>query len=133
MAARDAGAPESLPASNRAQVRVDVLRNSHSPLFFNQSYFADIRQDAGVGNQIVVVQATDADEAVTSAPKTSFLPFEYLKLLPRLFFLQNDFKTIRYSIVGDDSAPDFFEVNAESGQVRLSASIANELTELYRV
>ena len=64
VAARDRGEPDSLPSSNRAQIRVDVLRNSHSPLFFNQSYFAEIRQDAGTGNQIAVVQASDADEAV---------------------------------------------------------------------
>ena len=47
--------------------------------------------------------------------------------------LQRDFSVITYSIVGDDTAPDFFEVNTESGQVRLAASVADELTELYRV
>ena len=64
--AYDLGEPAARRSSNRAQVRVDVVRNENTPLFFNDSYRAELRQDAGVGSQVALVRATDADQAVSS-------------------------------------------------------------------
>ena len=48
-------------------------------------------------------------------------------------FFQDDFKTLKYAIVGDDSAPEFFEINAENGQIKTRGSLDRENNELYRV
>ena len=73
MEAYDLGEPTTRSSSNRAQVRVDVVRNENRPLFFNASYDVGLRQDAGVGSQVVVVQAADADQAVSDTSASQAL------------------------------------------------------------
>lgn len=52
---------------------MDVVRNENRPLFFNASYDVGLRQDAGVGSQVVVVQAADADQAVSDTSASQAL------------------------------------------------------------
>ena len=47
--------------------------------------------------------------------------------------LQKDFSTITYVIAGDDTAPMYFAVNPESGQITTKASLENDDIETYRV
>lgn len=62
--ARDQGLPTSQESSNRAQVTVNVIRNEHSPMFFESSFDETIRQDAPVGSSLLTLAAQDADTAV---------------------------------------------------------------------
>ena len=50
-----------------------------------------------------------------------------------MFILQEDFRTLTYSLIGDDTAPQYFDVNSESGQIRTKISLELDSTELYRV
>lgn len=70
--AKDSGLPTTRSSTNRARVTVTVVRNNNSPIFFNTSYSATIRKDAQVGSQVVVVQATDQDQAVSELISTRF-------------------------------------------------------------
>lgn len=54
-------------------------------------------------------------------------------MLTLLVCWQDDFRTVEYALIGDDSAPQFFEVNAQTGQITTSSSLERETTELYRV
>ena len=50
----------------RASIRVTVVRNENSPVFFNDTYTVTIRQDVPSGTQIATVRAQDADTAVST-------------------------------------------------------------------
>ena len=50
----------------RATVNVVVVRNENSPVFFNDTYNVNIRQDVPSGTQITIVQARDVDTAVST-------------------------------------------------------------------
>ena len=38
-----------------------------------------------------------------------------------------------YSLIGDDDSTQFFQIDPNSGQIKLKASIADQVAELYRV
>ena len=53
---------------------------------------------------------------------------------PRVSCLvQEQFGEVRYRVIGDDSAPGFFSVSAESGQVSVSRSVQGDTEIQYRV
>ena len=58
-------------------MRVRVVRNENNPIFFEDVYNAEIRQDAPSGTSVVTVQARDDDTAVshmiTSQPPLSIV------------------------------------------------------------
>ena len=45
----------------------------------------------------------------------------------------DSFGVIRYRIIGDDSAPSYFEINADSGEIRLKESLAEDTRTEYQV
>lgn len=47
--------------------------------------------------------------------------------------MQEDFKTISYKVIGDDLAPDLFEINGDTGEIRVKTSLDIDTEELYRV
>lgn len=47
--------------------------------------------------------------------------------------LQDQFGLVRYRMIGDDSGPNFFEVNPDSGQVNLISSVEGDTLSEYRV
>ena len=57
----------------------------------------------------------------------------HVEMLWLVVGLQKDFSTITYEIVGDDTAPMYFAVNPESGQITTKATLENDDVELYRV
>lgn len=67
--AYDKGEPESKESTNRARVDVKVIRNEYDPIYFEQTYSANLRGDAPSRTPVTTVLATDADTAVM----TSFL------------------------------------------------------------
>ena len=64
ISSKDAGRPTVRESSNRAHVTVDVVRNQHDPIFFEDSYAATIRKDLPNGASVITVAAQDADTAV---------------------------------------------------------------------
>lgn len=46
---------------------------------------------------------------------------------------QSPFKDVTYSLLGDDSATDYFEINAETGRIRVSRDIKADVTTDYQV
>ena len=48
-------------------------------------------------------------------------------------FPQDPFKKITYSIIGDDSAPVFFDINKDSGRITLKSSVNGDDQTQYKV
>ena len=77
------------------------------------------------------------------ATKTFTEPSDFLFLRKRCFVsckyvaiqynFQDDFRTIEYGLIGDDTAPLFFDINAQTGQITTSSPLERETTERYRV
>ena len=57
----------------------------------------------------------------------------FMPQIYQLYILQTDFRVIEFRIIGDDSSPDFFEVNKQSGQIKTKARLDREAEEMYRV
>ena len=85
-----------------------MIRNENAPIFFDSSYEVTIRQDLKEGSQVAALEAEDADTDPT-------------------------FSNVKYAIIGDDTAPTYFVMNAESGQITVQSSLEMDLAELYRV
>lgn len=45
-------------------VTVNVKRNQAAPLFFNQTYYKEISEEMNIGQEVLTVQANDADTEV---------------------------------------------------------------------
>ncbi|KAI0235644.1 Cadherin-99C [Lamellibrachia satsuma] len=108
ISAKDKGLPTPRLATNRATVKIKVIRNKNAPIFFHDSYSASLAQNKPVGTAVKKVEAKDGDTA-------------------------RDFKTITYKIIGDDTAPTYFAVNPESGQITIKATLESDIVELYRI
>lgn len=65
-------------------------------------------QNQQIGNRIAQVQAEDADSA-------------------------DSFGTIRFRIIGDDSAPEYFDIDPVSGDIRLKESVVEDTRTEYQV
>ena len=48
-------------------------------------------------------------------------------------FFQDPFRRIRYTMIGDDSAPTYFTVNEGNGELRLKASVNDDKETAYKV
>ncbi|KAI8794949.1 protocadherin Fat 4, partial [Biomphalaria glabrata] len=81
---------------NKANVKVIVLRNLLSPIFFNETYRVTIPENQGVASSIIKVSATDAD-------------VKYNKLV--------------YSIVGDQTAASYFNIDPNDGTIKLTQAL----------
>ena len=104
--ARDFGNPPQ--TSDAAQVNVEVFRNLNEPRFERDEYPVTIPQTTDVTSTIVQVRAGDSD--------------------PR-----EQFGDVKYRVLGDDSAPNFFAVDETSGDVTLQTSVADDTETTYRV
>ena len=47
--------------------------------------------------------------------------------------IQTDFKTVRYAVIGDDTASKYFEIDDEEGILSIRRKLENDKLELYRV
>jgi protocadherin Fat 4 len=48
-------------------------------------------------------------------------------------FHQEPFNKISYKIIGDDTAPNYFRIDANNGQISISNNLANDGTWEYKV
>lgn len=102
----DNGIP-SRSANNFASVEINVIRNTQPPFFINTPYDTSIEYTANAGLEVFTATARDNDVA--------------------------PYNTITYSLIGDGDAPAFFNIDANTGVVRLSQRILQESTSQYRV
>ncbi|KAK3608192.1 hypothetical protein CHS0354_039207 [Potamilus streckersoni] len=90
---------------------VNVLRNLQPPVYFNTSYYVQLREGVPIGTSVVQVSATDSDA-------------------------NSNFNQITYRIVGDDTAPNFFTVISSgslAGWIITSGNLATDLTDTFRI
>ena len=66
------------------------------------------KQNQQTGNRIAQVNAADEDS-------------------------DDSFGVIRYRIIGDDTAPTYFEIDSSSGEIRLKQSLADDTKTEYQV
>ena len=107
--AKDLGDP-SQESENSATVVVTVDRNKNRPEFVDpETYEKTIQETLGGGNEVLRINVRDKDT-------------------------QEPFNDIRLSVIGDDSAPSFFEINPE-GQVKIrnEANLASDRLTDYTV
>ncbi len=107
--ARDRGSPslESTPAS----VTINVQRNDNPPVFTSEPYITNLREDASVNDPVFTVNAVDTDIV---AP----------------------FNTIQFSLIGDDTAPVYFDIRQidnNNAQIFLKAPVLNDDKTTYIV
>ncbi|KAK3089813.1 hypothetical protein FSP39_006721 [Pinctada imbricata] len=102
----DNGSPQL--TSNTVQVTINIRRNQFPPTFQNEPYSRAITSSAGPGTSIITVTATDAD---------TFAPFN----------------VVTYSIIGDDTAPNLFNINSVSGFISMSNNINTDGSSFYQI
>ena len=94
-----------------ATVTVIVVRNRNTPSFSNLPARISTNQTVAAGTRIFVVEGRDEDN-------------------------KSPFNNLKYSIIGDDNAPNFFAIN-ETGQVfirsDLRAGSGSETTYSVRI
>ena len=95
-------------SSEPASVRIRVARNNRDPRFENEPYRKDITREFQNNGEILTVRATDADT-------------------------KNPFNKITYSIIGDDTAPVYFNIDANSGRITLKSSVNGDDQTQYKV
>ncbi|XP_071105610.1 protocadherin Fat 4-like isoform X2 [Haliotis cracherodii] len=107
--ARDHGSPslDSTPAS----VTINVRRNDFPPVFNNEPYTTDLREDASVNDTVFTVNAVDRD-------------------------LVAPFNTIKFTLIGDDTAPVYFDIRQtdnNNSQIYVKAPVLNDDKTTYIV
>ena len=53
--------------------------------------------------------------------------------MSHIFLLQQPFNRVSYSIIGDDSAPAYFSISEENGEIRVKSSLAADTATSYTV
>ncbi|KAJ8319080.1 hypothetical protein KUTeg_004171 [Tegillarca granosa] len=96
-------------ANNNASITVNVIRNQHTPYFLNEPYRKDLEQNIGPGVFVLKISANDDDQAGTP------------------------FSQVKYRIIGDDSAPTFFGINENTGDITISQTLGGTNTNQYSV
>lgn len=105
----DRGRPQRKESNNNAQITIQVLRNQNSPIFFNSSYYALIKEnEISTDRLITTVAASDQDT------------------IP-------DFNTLKYNIIGDDKSINFFKIRNDNGEIRIARNFINDPAELYKI
>ncbi|XP_046583166.1 protocadherin Fat 4-like isoform X2 [Haliotis rubra] len=90
-------------------VTVLVTHNQNTPFFINEPYRRDLQRTLGAGTGVLTVQAEDRDD-----PSTIF-------------------GQIRYTLIGDDQAPNFFSINPTSGLIEISNALGQTSDNLYQL
>ncbi|KAL5018742.1 hypothetical protein ScPMuIL_004464 [Solemya velum] len=105
---RDDGKPSRFAVSE-ASVTVNIIRNDNTPYFLNIPYFKNVDQTLNQGVSILTATARDNDPGNTP------------------------FGTVRFMLVGDDSAPTYFSIDEQSGLIRVKQSLQAETTDEFRI
>ena len=56
-------------------------------------------------------------------------PFMSINIL----LFQNPFNVLQYSIIGDDAAPTYFQIDSTTGVITMRQSISSDPTDIYTV
>ena len=102
--ASDGGSP---PLTDTATIEVRVQRNLRAPSMREDEYVTKIRETQPLGVDFVRIDATDADN-------------------------QSPYRDVSFRMVGDDVAREFFDVDAESGQVVVVKDLRDDATKRLR-
>ncbi|CAG2241920.1 unnamed protein product [Mytilus edulis] len=89
-------------------VTVNVKRNQAAPLFFNQTYYKEISEELNIGQEVLTVQANDADTEAS-------------------------FRTITYSIAAssDHGVDTYFSIVPNTGRINVKAGLASSNSIFY--
>lgn len=102
------GDQEGRVNQNTATLTINVIRNQFTPRFLNEPYVVEINENIGTTTSIYQVTAVDDDPV-------------------------NTFERVTYQVTGDSNAPAFFSVNANTGQIFLSQSLASNSDVTYNL
>ncbi len=103
----DNGFPQK-NSSSPARVRVRITRNRNKPRFDGGEYDKAIPETQEVGSSVMDINAQDSDA-------------------------EGPFKTITYSLIGDDASPTFFEIEPDSGLIKVKRDLKSENVDFYNV
>ncbi|XP_060080745.1 protocadherin Fat 4-like, partial [Ylistrum balloti] len=90
---------------NTLTLTINILRNDFTPYFTSDSYVADLQQSVQVGDLLFTVTGADSDSVKPP--------------------LASPYYTLKYSILGDDDAPSFFDIGESSGQVTVKSVLTS--------
>ncbi len=85
-----------------------VTRNQNAPRFDRPAYEKAIPETQQTGSSVISIIAQDADP-------------------------EGPFKTVTYSLIGDDAAPTFFDIVSESGLINVRRDLRTENVDFYNV
>ncbi len=103
----DNGFPQK-NSSSPARVRVRITRNRNKPRFDGGEYDKAIPETQEVGSSVMDINAQDSDA-------------------------EGPFQTITYSLIGDDASPTFFEIESDSGLIKVKRDLKSENVDFYNV
>ena len=103
----DNGFPQK-NSSSSARIRMRVTRNSNAPRFDSEDYEKSIPETQQTSSSVLDINAQDGDP-------------------------EGPFKTITYSLIGDDATPTFFEIESESGLIKVKRDLRTENVDFYNV
>ncbi|KAK0048619.1 protocadherin Fat 4, partial [Biomphalaria pfeifferi] len=106
MEAVDGGRLVSVPVT----VIVNITRDQYSPVFSTASCDQPISANINTGALVLTVTATDNDT------------------LPRF-----GTASIRYSLIGDDGAPSFFNIDSTNGQITVRSGLTSNSADIYKL
>ena len=99
----DSGIPQK---SSSTEVVITVTRDEFAPSFVNAPYTAPfIPEDKEVGEVVFEVSGQDSDQK----------------------------GQLRYNIIGDPPAPEFFDINEESGEITIKRNLMEDYAPYYMV
>ena len=95
-------------SSTAARVRMRVTRNKNAPRFDSETYEKAIPETHQVSSSVIDINAQDSDA-------------------------EGPFKTLTYSLIGDDAAPTFFDIERETGLIKVKRDLRTENVDFYNV
>ena len=93
--------------NTQANVIVNVIRNRFPPIFVQTPYATNVDYSVNQGTSVYQVEAQDADVA--------------------------PYNVVSYDLIGDDNGPIFFNIEANTGIIRVSQNLASEAQTVYTV
>ncbi|KAK3584481.1 hypothetical protein CHS0354_018066 [Potamilus streckersoni] len=102
----DSGFPRL--TSRPANLTINVIRNKNPPVFINEPYIVEVSRNLVRNIEVYVVSATDAD-------------------------IQSPYNVLTYSIIGDDAATTYFQINSASGSITVKEPFVNDAASTYHI
>ncbi|XP_078316513.1 protocadherin Fat 4-like isoform X2 [Crassostrea virginica] len=104
----DEGNPPKTPTGvNTATITVYVTKNDNTPYFINDPYSRDLEGNSAQGSTVLQVTARDNDQGL--------------------------FGLVQYRITGDDLAPNYFEINVNTGLISVKNVLSGVNQDQFKV